>query len=179
MDVLLVFVRIALLVLPLTRANLTQSALFSAVLTAFLVLSLPQLSPDPTQQTLDALIVLSGQVGALTSLGSAAPPPYQPVTSSVPEASSVWINVLWLISLTISLFTSVLAMLAKQWLRIFTSKLPTIPVEQARQRHARYMGLLAWNVPAIVESLPVLLHVAVMVFLVGFLMFLWSLSTVL
>ncbi|KZT62320.1 hypothetical protein CALCODRAFT_410546, partial [Calocera cornea HHB12733] len=99
MDVLLVF-----------------SALFSAVVTAFLVLSIALLSPDTSQQAVDALMVISAQLSAINSGGSAPPASYQ-APAFEPSTASIGINALWVLSLTISLFTSVLAMLAKQWLR--------------------------------------------------------------
>ncbi|KZT62323.1 hypothetical protein CALCODRAFT_406142, partial [Calocera cornea HHB12733] len=106
MDVLLVF-----------------SALFSAVVTAFIVLSVAMLSPDPSQQAVDALTVISAQLSALSALNAprSAPPVSYQASAFVPSTSSVGINVLWALSLTISLFTAVLAMLAKQWLRNYAS----------------------------------------------------------
>ncbi|KZT62325.1 hypothetical protein CALCODRAFT_446136, partial [Calocera cornea HHB12733] len=162
MDVLLVF-----------------SALFSAVVTAFLVLSLALLSPDMSQQTVDALTAISLQLASMKAPSSSAPPAYQAPQSFAPATSSVVINIFWALSLTISLFTSVLAMLAKGWLHNYATGLPSGPAEQARQRHWRYDTLIDWNVPAIVSALPILLHVAVFVFLVGLLIFLWPSSTVL
>ncbi|KZT62313.1 hypothetical protein CALCODRAFT_403790, partial [Calocera cornea HHB12733] len=153
--------------------------LFSAILTAFLILSLGLLFPDKAQATVDALMVVSAQLNALNNPGSSPPSPYQPTDPFVPNAISVWINVLWILSLTISLFTSVLAMLAKQWCRAYAANISSVARQGARQRHFRYMGVLEWRVPAIINSLPVLLHVAVFMFLIGFMAFLWPVNTVL
>ncbi|KZT62327.1 hypothetical protein CALCODRAFT_446138, partial [Calocera cornea HHB12733] len=162
MDVLLVF-----------------SALFSAVVTAFLVVSIALLSSNPSQQTVDALTVISAQLAALTAPGSAATPAYQAPDSFVPATSSVVINIFWALSLTVSLFTSVLAMLAKSWLHKYSTGLSSAPAEQARQRYWRYDCLVNWNVPAIVSALPIMLHVAVFIFLIGFMIFLWPSSSAL
>ncbi|EJT97549.1 hypothetical protein DACRYDRAFT_71837, partial [Dacryopinax primogenitus] len=162
MDVLLVF-----------------SALFSAVLTAFLVASLGALFPHNSQHTVDALVVLSAQIGALNNPGVVPPEPYQIPNSFVPTTMSVCINGLWLISLTISLFTSVVAMLAKQWFGAYSADLSSVEMEQARQRQFRYTGIIVWHVHTMVNFLPILLHIAVFIFLVGFIVYPWGVNTVL
>ncbi|KZT62343.1 hypothetical protein CALCODRAFT_426263, partial [Calocera cornea HHB12733] len=98
------------------------SALFSAVVTAFLVLSLALLQPDNAGATFDALAGISAQLSALTSNDAdrtSIIAAYQPNVSSNLSVAYIWINVLWFTSLAISLFTSVLVMLIKQWLRAY------------------------------------------------------------
>ncbi|KZT62331.1 hypothetical protein CALCODRAFT_248722 [Calocera cornea HHB12733] len=162
MDVLLVF-----------------SALFSAVVTAFFVSSMTLLSADTSQQAINALATISAQLAAMNALASLAPTAYQTPESFVPSTSAIMINMLWALSLTISLYASVLAMLVKAWLHNYGTGLSSAPAEQARQRYWRYDCLVDWNVPAIVSALPIMLHVAVFVFLVGLLLFLWPSSTAL
>jgi len=88
------------------------AALFSAVVTAFLVLPLPLLQADPTQATLDALTTISAQIAAQNDVGHTPTPPYQGGDTS-PTPSAVSINALWILSLFLSLSTLVLAMLVK------------------------------------------------------------------
>jgi hypothetical protein len=153
-----------------------QSALFSAVVTAFLVLSLPLLQPDNTQATVSALQVISAQLAGQAVASQAIVPAYTPSTAA-PTAAVVSINALWIISLLISLSTSVLAMLVKQWIRVYTTNLPSAPKERALERQTRYDGLVAWKVDEISNALPVLIHIAVAVFFVGLVVYLWTISS--
>ncbi|KZO93142.1 hypothetical protein CALVIDRAFT_486331, partial [Calocera viscosa TUFC12733] len=96
------------------------AALFSAAVTAFLVLSLPLLQTDPSQATLDALMVISAQLSAQSAGNGAAVGPYQASGDDfAPTSSVICINGLWIMSLFVSLSTSVLAMLVKQWMRVY------------------------------------------------------------
>ncbi|KZW01899.1 hypothetical protein EXIGLDRAFT_598377, partial [Exidia glandulosa HHB12029] len=75
------------------------AALFSAVVTAFLIESYRFMQPDYTELTYRALTgTLSPKQGATAS-------------SSVRA-----VNCIWVVSLVTSLFTSLVAILAKQWL---------------------------------------------------------------
>ncbi|KZW00797.1 hypothetical protein EXIGLDRAFT_603829, partial [Exidia glandulosa HHB12029] len=82
------------------------SGLFSAVLTAFLVESYKLLQPDFAQLTYYALT------------NSAAPPPYTPETF-VASGQARTVNCLWVSSLIASLFTALITILAKQWLKAY------------------------------------------------------------
>ncbi|KZT54201.1 hypothetical protein CALCODRAFT_438976, partial [Calocera cornea HHB12733] len=141
-----------------------QAALFSAVVTAFLILSLPLLQADPAQATLDALTAVSAQLAAM-HLNSTPATPYYEQPSASPSALPI--NVLWIASLLLSLTTSVLAMLVKQWLRIFITNLPAAARERATERQARLDGLQSWQVANIADALPVSIHLAVAFFFIG------------
>ncbi|KZO93139.1 hypothetical protein CALVIDRAFT_268771, partial [Calocera viscosa TUFC12733] len=98
------------------------AALFSAAVTAFLVLSLPLLQTDPSQATLSALTVISAQLSAQSAGSSAAVGAYYAGGDDFsPASSDIFINGLWIMSLFVSLSTSVLAMLVKQWMRVYST----------------------------------------------------------
>lgn len=65
-------------------------------------------------------------------------------------------------------------MLVKQWLQEYQSDISGTPQDRTRLRQYRYAGLNTWQVPAIVSALPVLLHISLLFFFVGFVLFLWS-----
>ncbi|KZT54218.1 hypothetical protein CALCODRAFT_438977, partial [Calocera cornea HHB12733] len=147
------------------------AALFSAIVTAFLMLSLPLLQPDNSQAMVDGITALSAQIAVLRDSDISMPPIYQ-ASAFMLSMTDVWVNALWLLSLMISLTTSVLAMLIKQWLRAFVTDLPSAPRNRAHHRQFRLDGVQIWHVPRIASSLPVLIHVAVGLFLAGLMIYL-------
>ena len=87
-------------------------------------------------------------------------------TLSAPvPASSIRINVLWFISLVLSLTTALIGIVSLQWLREHRRYPNTL---SSRDKFAifnmRKEGLTAWYVPQIISSLPVLLQLALVLF---------------
>lgn len=103
--------------------------------------------------------------------------PLQRVASSFdPGPVAVPVNVLWVLSLTLSLLSAFFAITVQQWLRHLRLP-PDVSVRRAVQlRQLRYEGLQTWQVPGIVALLPLLLQIAVIFFLVGLLVLLRSLD---
>ncbi|KZT59306.1 hypothetical protein CALCODRAFT_431280, partial [Calocera cornea HHB12733] len=149
------------------------TGLFSAILSAFLVLSWSSLQADPNSGTSEALVAISQQLVLLSS--------GQPMEASVayqaptftPPYWAVTVNCLWFTGLFISLLTAVLAMMLKEWLSAYSDGAVHVPLERVKQRQMRYNGLIKWNVPLIVSLLPLAIHVAVFLFLVGLILFAW------
>lgn len=90
--------------------------------------------------------------------------------------TDLWVNGLWFVSLTLSLAVALFTVLAKQWLRQYMSIVTGTPRERSFIRQFRYDGLMKWRVPTIVGILPVTLHLAVVLFLIGLTIFLAPLS---
>src|ERR1700727_2544547 len=114
-----------------------QSALFSAVLTAFLTESYKQLSPDLQGITNCLLISISDNLrsGSNSSTPNVA-------RSSLdmnfhPSTSALWINALWFASLTCSLGVASVAVLVKQWLNSYVFGLSATPYVRAQARQHR------------------------------------------
>lgn len=94
--------------------------------------------------------------------------------------SSVWINSLWLLSLVLGLAAALFGMIAKQWLREYLRwTTMSSPVHDlVRLRQMRFDALIKWKVPAIIAAIPVLLEVALILFLYGLVILLWTLNGV-
>ena len=89
----------------------------------------------------------------------------------------MWINALWFTSLVCSLASASIALIVKQWLYEVASGLSGASRETARVRQYRLNNLMKWHVGAIVLLPSVLLQVALVVFLAGLLILLWTLHS--
>ncbi|KAJ4475658.1 hypothetical protein J3R30DRAFT_3294094, partial [Lentinula aciculospora] len=108
LDMLLIFVQ-----------SKSLTALFSAIITTFVVQTYQQLSQDYSQMTAYLLYEPNQIQWALaygTSLDVVSPSSISPTTNSTPEGITVWTNALWFTSLTLLLVTVFAAVLVKQWL---------------------------------------------------------------
>ena len=65
-------------------------------------------------------------------------------------------------------------MLAKQWLQAYISNISGSPHHRTRQRQSRYIQLQMWKVLPVINALPLLLHVALLLFFAGLIVLLWS-----
>ncbi|KAI0719520.1 hypothetical protein C8T65DRAFT_757763 [Cerioporus squamosus] len=161
----------------------TFAGLFAAALTAFNVESYKLLLPSKEDPTPAILVQISAQLGSL-SVGSSfinsTQPPYNllgaPEEPFRPSLHAVLLNSLWFISLVLSLATGTIGILVKQWLREFLFGLSGESLAMARRRQYRLNSLTYWRVAFIVSALPVLLHLAFVLFLAGLLVFLHSID---
>ncbi|EKM49159.1 uncharacterized protein PHACADRAFT_59816, partial [Phanerochaete carnosa HHB-10118-sp] len=169
---------------------LVFAGLFSAILTAFVVQTYQMLQPD-TQDTTNQLLAYNSQ---LLSHGHTYPgtdyhiPPTLNMTmTSVlesqpfsPSASARWINVLLFTSLVLSLAAALFGILAKQWIReymLWNSPLAT-PRENVMVRQMRFEDWESWNVDATIAAVPALLEIAMVLFLIGMVILLWTLDDI-
>ncbi|KAJ6543725.1 hypothetical protein DFH09DRAFT_866561, partial [Mycena vulgaris] len=147
------------------------SGLFSASLTAFLIESYRTLRPDSGDLTVQLLTQLSAQLGALSNNVSFTAPA---AVSFQPTRSSLVCNTLWFISLNLSITCALLAALVEQWAREFlhkTDKRPS-PIRRARVLAFLYYGVQRFGMHAVVDLIPMLLHISLMLFLAGLVAFL-------
>lgn len=77
-----------------------------------------------------------------------------------PSAAAIWVNILWFLSLSLSVSVSLVAMLAKQWCYSFMSGRSGQPHIQARMRQRRLEELERWKMPEILAFLPTLIHLS-------------------
>ncbi|PVF99319.1 hypothetical protein CPB86DRAFT_703541, partial [Serendipita vermifera] len=138
---------------------LVFAALFSAILTAFIIASLPLLQENAQETMRDVLIVISGQ------LSNATFSPYDAVTFK-PPSWALRVNILLFSSLGCNLFAAFASVLALQWARDYDMGLSAItePRERALRRHFRLEGMQNWLMPEIISMLPTLLHIALLLF---------------
>ncbi|KAF8898310.1 hypothetical protein CPB85DRAFT_1439975 [Mucidula mucida] len=88
----------------------------------------------------------------------------------------LWVNALWFTSLGLSLTTTLIAVLAKQWIHQYLSIPSGTPLDRSCIRHYRFSALQKWHVSLIIGFLPVLMHLALGLFFAGLVIYLCSLS---
>ncbi|KAK1215905.1 hypothetical protein PQX77_021472 [Marasmius sp. AFHP31] len=144
---------------------LVFAGLFSAVVTAFTIESYQWLEEGPEDATVALLRQISQQMNNTVS----TPVPFEA------SASNIRINTLWFLSLIIALVDALFGLLCKQWLREHRRPTHTrTPAEALTLRWLRHESLEKWHVPTILASLPILLEVALFLFLAGVLELLWA-----
>ncbi len=151
--------------------RLTQAGLLSAVVTAFTVESYQWLRDDPAATSVILLAQISDKMTSFSIapgfINSTDPNPRPIDTSSFDIPDAVKINMLWILSLTFSLIAAFLALAVQQWLRHIPVPEDMTIRQSARLRQFRQEGLGHWRVPMLVSFLPILVQVAVILFLVG------------
>ena len=95
-----------------------------------------------------------------------------------PRTGALWINGLWFTSLALSLFTTLICILAKQWINVYSTLPSGSPRDLARIRQMRFIGLENWHVPLIIHMLPLVLHFSVGMFFAGLMIFCASFSRI-
>ncbi|THH00001.1 hypothetical protein EW026_g2452 [Hermanssonia centrifuga] len=164
-------------------ALLIFAGLFSAVLTAFVVPSYLLLQPDNSQLSVQILDRISAQLARFeivppfinsTASDSSVSPAFQVSTSAR------WMNCLWFLSLILSLSSALFGILAKQWIREYLQwrKDAAPPRENVLLRQLRIEAWEDWEVSAGISTIPALLELAVVLFLVGLVVLVWTLDTV-
>ncbi|KAG9108431.1 hypothetical protein FRC07_008445 [Ceratobasidium sp. 392] len=156
----------------------TVAALFSAISTAFIIESLGDLKPDHAESSAQTLLLMSKTLTALTN-GQPAPLSPEDEPSSVafsPPRSAVIVNVIWLLSLSLSVAVSLIAMLAKDWCYRFMSRRSGPMYEQAIRRQQKWNGMELWKMELVLEKLPLAMHLALLLFAVGLCIYLWDIS---
>ncbi|KAL1690006.1 hypothetical protein GGG16DRAFT_56631 [Schizophyllum commune] len=158
---------------------LVFAGLFSAVVTTLVVQSSTALKPDYAQISASLMIELIGIQRALAkgSEINAVSPSALGIDSLTASALDYWCNAFWFISLTLSLSAALMTVLVKQWLQAYRSNTFGTPKHQALVRQFRLAGIERWNVPLIVGLLPMVLHLALLLFFVGLTLFIFTLSS--
>ncbi|KAG8695640.1 hypothetical protein FRC09_009022, partial [Ceratobasidium sp. 395] len=140
--------------------------------------STKKLQPDPAEQSAATLLSISRTLVALSN-GQSVPLSSLPDPGSpqfTPPASSVLVNALWLSSLIISVGVSLIAMLAKQWCHVFLSARTGSYHGQARRRQKRWDGIVWWRMRGVMDVLPLLMHLALALFAIGMIVYLWDIN---
>ncbi|CAG8678032.1 9426_t:CDS:2, partial [Acaulospora colombiana] len=146
------------------------TALYSAVLTAFIIESMKLLEEDPTETTRDILLIISKQ------LANTSHPAFEQVAYETPRYAVV-VNGLFFSSLSCALIAALLSVLALQWVANYDMGLNTSsPRKRALQRHIRFRGIEKWKMAEIIASLPLLIFVALFLFFIGIADWLWHMN---
>ncbi|KAJ7575960.1 hypothetical protein C8J56DRAFT_726209, partial [Mycena floridula] len=154
-------------------ALLVFAALFSGVVTTLLVETSQAFQPDYAHIT---TLLLAEQIQLLRAAGNVS------AINSVPSSfdgqqiaagtTDIWINALFIASLSLSLATALLSVLIKQWLQAYASVIQGgSAMERALIRQFRIIGLEKWKVSEIIGVLPLILHASLAAFFVGLALF--------
>ena len=130
------------------------------------------LEPDPSQSTAVYMQVLLHTLNA-SLYPDIAPPP---TTWSGPDSRIVLVQCLLYTSLAISLFAAFVAMLGKQWLDRFVRKRGRAATEKSWDRQRKFRGMEQWQFHMVMESLPILLQFALLLFGCSVSLYLWSIN---
>jgi len=147
-----------------------KAGLFSAVVTAFIIESYKALKQDPSEVLLSRILAqLEGRVNG-TDI---------PTTPRfTPTHSDIRVNILWFLSLIFSLATVLIGIIALQWLREHLRPHTDLEPQIAFSLHLLNVESLdRWYLPQVFTALPLLLQLALVLFLVGVIEFLWSLNS--
>ncbi|THH14030.1 hypothetical protein EW146_g6256 [Bondarzewia mesenterica] len=157
-----------------------QAALYSAVVTAFLIESYKWLSENPTDLSAVLLTRISIQLANLSGQNSSTSMPLPALQPAfAPSSSQIAINVLWFTSLILSLNSVLTAILVKQWLVEYTRNVGANVISPRRTvalRQLRFESLRKWRIPDTIDYLPLQLVVALLLFFSGLVVLLWTLN---
>ncbi|KAG6846081.1 hypothetical protein H0H87_006445 [Tephrocybe sp. NHM501043] len=97
----------------------------------------------------------------------------------VPPTSTIVCNTLWFLSLSFSLVCALSATLVEQWARDYLQATESrhAPHERARICSYLYRGLEKFKMASLVEVIPMLLHVSLLLFFAGLVIFLQPVNT--
>ncbi|KAG9032629.1 hypothetical protein FRB95_001139 [Tulasnella sp. JGI-2019a] len=147
------------------------AGLFSAVNTAFIVLTLASLSAPPSYRTEALLILIVMQVGNSTLTPNDLNPSFSPTRAAIRQ------NCTFFASLCASILAAAGAMLAKQWLQSYQRTGQTgSHQKQALLRTQKWMGAESWRLRPVIEALPTLLLISLALFFAALCDLLWSTS---
>jgi hypothetical protein len=154
-----------------------QTGLFSAAVAALLSVTVQDLRPN-SQDTSAFYLgniyeVLADPNVTRASIPSpvAKPPPFSP------PRYAVWVNILWFLSLVMSVSCALLATSLHQWARRYirlTQPARCSPETRARMRAFFANGVDKMHIPWAVEGLPTLLHLSLFLFFGGLVIFLFN-----
>ena len=152
----------------------SQAGLFSAVTSAFILDVQSQLQPDTGDETVALLRVLIYKIDN-TTFGDDIPSIPQ---WAGPPRAIVQVQAILYASLAISLFSAFLAMLGKQWLNRYASTdLRGTAIERSQNRQRKLDAIAAWYFDHVMESLPLMLQIALLLLGCALSRYLWEINT--
>ncbi|QRW11475.1 hypothetical protein RhiLY_10474 [Ceratobasidium sp. AG-Ba] len=155
---------------------LVFAALFSAILTAFIIESKGLLQQDPADVTVSLLLAIAQSQQRIEQGTPETLPPIEIPSFSAP-LSARWVNGLWFTALALSLAAALVSMLAKEWLDAFVGSRPRAPYVYALLHHTRLKGLIHWRALHVIDLLPAMMHLSLLLFSLGLVVYLWTLDS--
>ncbi|GJE87284.1 hypothetical protein PsYK624_033670 [Phanerochaete sordida] len=156
---------------------LVLDGLFSAVVTGFVIPAYGLLQADVSQTSAELLFRITSQLDG--RVVGTAPNPLD--NNFRPTASARWINSLWFVSLLLSLSSALLGILSRQWIRQYLSWNSSTAEsrENVLVRQIRFEAWEVWKTHLFIASVPTLLEIAIILFVSGLVVFVWSIDLVL
>ncbi|KIO17588.1 hypothetical protein M407DRAFT_84839, partial [Tulasnella calospora MUT 4182] len=155
------------------------AGLFAGVNSAFLALTLPLLSADPS----DDISALLAQNNAILSQMVTGRNDSIPINSRLPSAEFspardiFAVNALFSLSLAFAIISSFLAVLGRQWLVYYRKRSGGGPDKQRWEQLKRFLGAERWQLEPILDDvLPSLLQVGLIIFCASLILYLRHLS---
>ena len=140
---------------------------------AFVIDVHSNLQPDPNQQSAALLRAI------LLTLNQSAIPGQTPTVPPIQESPATEIvttTCLMYASLLMSLLAAFIAMLGKQWLNRYLRNSGGSMIERCGDRQRKCDGLKKWPLHFFVESLPLMLQVALLLLACGLCRYMWSIN---
>ncbi|KZV65202.1 hypothetical protein PENSPDRAFT_690063 [Peniophora sp. CONT] len=164
-----------------TGSILTFTGLFAATVAAFVIESYKSLSRDSGDQT----VVLLSEILAATTNSSSNPTSTGASTDEFHAPLPIVLaNALWFISLVVALACALLATLVQQWSRDYVRDVKTRDtldedfVSRALNHVYIRMGVDRYGMDGVVNIIVALVHLAVILFATGLLLFLFPINDV-
>ncbi|CAE7143876.1 unnamed protein product [Rhizoctonia solani] len=160
---------------------LVFAALFSAISAAFIIESSKMLTDDPNTTTLNALLAISHNLATIFNGPSGNTSTIQATTTSLastsaPPGHAVLINTLWYFSLSLSVATSLLSMLAKDWCHSFGANRTGHSYDQALRRQRKWTMIEQWKMQELITVLPFVIHSSLLLFAIGLCIYIWDIN---
>ncbi|KAG8915729.1 hypothetical protein FRC00_000825 [Tulasnella sp. 408] len=155
------------------------AGLFAGVNSAFLALTLPLLSADPSDD-ISALLAQNNAILIQMATGSNDSIPANsrlPSTEFSPSRDIFAVNALFSLSLAFAIISSFLAVLGRQWLVYYRKKSGGGPDRQRWEQLKRFLGAERWQLEPILDDvLPSLLQIGLIIFCASLILYLRHLS---
>ncbi|KIO27885.1 hypothetical protein M407DRAFT_22937 [Tulasnella calospora MUT 4182] len=143
-----------------------QGALFSAINTAFISISITSLTPDPAADSLAEINALLRH--SISSPGNNTLPVFGSPKTTSSNMIAIISNCFLFSSLCCSLLSAMGGMLGKEWLQNLDQAGQDGPLEyQVLSRQEKLNGIQQWHFEGLVQLLPNLLILSVLLFFVG------------
>ena len=153
-----------------------QAGLFSAVTSAFIVAVNSELKPGSDGETAALLRAILYNMNQTAFAGQDAPTTPPQWTS--PPHAIVQVQAILYASLLASLLSAFLAMLGKQWLNRYVSvDMRGSVTERSQNRQRKLDGIGSWYFDYVMESLPLMLQAALLLFGCALSRYLWEIDT--
>jgi hypothetical protein len=153
-----------------------KTGLFSSVVATFLSISYYDLIPDSANTTNALLAQISQQLVDISNGVSSQNDATFSSEPFTPSATAIRVNVIWFLSLVLSIASALNATLFQQWSRRYLeiTRRRVAPHKRARTRAYMFNGIASFKMSRAVKAMPMLLHLSIFLFFIGLIDYLWN-----